>query len=271
MERFYCEKVYMTSIVVSDLVRLVTSCGNYAKQQRHQLAVTRKSDGSLVTNIDQAVEAQIVSYLRTNFPTHAILGEEGTFVGDQNLASHEFLWVIAPIDGTSAFAGGLTGWCVGIGLVHYGKPYAGFVYAPMSEELYVATPDGQALRNEQPIHVSTTPTIQLDDWMAVPSDLHRKYTINYHGRVRTTGATIMSMCYVAAGMASAALIGSCKAWDIAPALALVHNAGAELWGLDGQIVDISTMLHPDAKTPTMICAPQEQFQQYRDTIVKIEN
>jgi myo-inositol-1(or 4)-monophosphatase len=139
----------------------------------------------------------------------------------------------------------------------------------MSEELYVATPDGQALRNEQPIHVSTTPTIQLDDWMAVPSDLHRKYTINYHGRVRTTGATIMSMCYVAAGMASAALIGSCKAWDIAPALALVHNAGAELWGLDGQIVDISTMLHPDAKTPTMICAPQDQFQQYRDTIEKI--
>jgi myo-inositol-1(or 4)-monophosphatase len=67
--------------------------------------------------------------------------------GEQNLASHEFLWVIDPIDGTSAFAGGLTGWCVGIGLVHYGKPYAGFAYAPMSEELYVATPDGQALRN----------------------------------------------------------------------------------------------------------------------------
>ncbi len=261
----------MSSIVVSDLVRLVTSCGNYAKQQRHQLAVTRKSDGSLVTNIDQAVEAQIVAYLHTNFPTHAILGEEGTYVGDQNLALHEYLWVIDPIDGTSAFVGGLTGWCVGIGLVHFGKAIAGFVYAPMSEELFVATPDGLALRNEQPIHVSRTPSIHRDDWMAIPSDAHRKYTIDYPGRTRTTGATIMSMCYVAGEIASAALIGSCKAWDIAPALALVHNAGAELWGTDGSIVDLSTMLHPDAKTPTMICAPRDQFQHYRDTIVKIEN
>jgi fructose-1,6-bisphosphatase/inositol monophosphatase family enzyme len=70
----------MTSIVVSDLVHLVTGCGNYAKQQRHQLAVTRKSDGSLVTNIDQAVEAQIVSFCVRISPRMPFLGEEGTFV-----------------------------------------------------------------------------------------------------------------------------------------------------------------------------------------------
>lgn len=252
----------------SDMTRLVTACGDDAKAQRYQTTVTRKPDGSLVTNMDQAIEARLVAHIRANYPDHAILGEEGTLVGDSDLMRHEYLWVIDPIDGTSAYAGTLTGWCVGVGLLSYGRPVAGIVHVPMSEELYVATPDGGAFRNDTPIHATKRPTPHLDTWIAIPSDCHRKYHITYRGRTRTTGATILSLCYVAAGMASAALVGRCKAWDIAPALALLHHAGAQLWDLDGQVIDVAHYLHPQHTTPTMISAADGQFATYRALIEK---
>ncbi|MFN5059280.1 MAG: inositol monophosphatase family protein [Chloroflexota bacterium] len=246
----------MAQISMAELIQHVSACGDFARTERAQLQLLRKSDGSLVTHVDEAIEQRLVAYLQSAYPDHAIVGEEGTA---HNLSNGSpYTWVIDPIDGTSAFAGQLPGWCIGIGLLKDGLPLAGVVYAPMNDELFVATPDGQTLRNNQPIHSTAMQSDLLDDWVAMPSDVHRKYHIAYPGRIRTTGATIMSLCYVAAGMAKGALIGSCKVWDLAPAMALLYNAGADLWDMKGTRIDIATYLNPPIKTPTMIAAPANQ-------------
>lgn len=250
----------------SDMTQLVKACGDDAKAQRHHTTITRKSDGSLVTNMDQAIEDRLVAHIRTHYPDHAILGEEGTYVGSDDLTRHEYLWVIDPIDGTSAYAGTLTGWCVGVGLISYGQPLASIVYAPMSDDLFTAPPDGGAFRNQMPIHAEQRLTPHLDNWMAIPSDSHRKYRISYRGRTRTTGATILSLCYVAAGMATAALVGRCKAWDIAPALALLDRTGAELWDLNNNRIDVAHYLHPQQSTPAMLSVPTGQYPAFRALI-----
>ena len=246
----------MSLISLPELIQQVVACGDFARAERNQLTLIRKSDGSLVTHVDQAIEQRLVAYIQNTYPTHAIIGEEGTA---HNLTSgSQYTWVIDPIDGTSAFAGQLPGWCIGIGLLKDGQPLAGVVYSPMNDELYVATPDGQALRNNQPIHCSSSQSDLLDAWVAMPSDVHRKYRIAFRGRIRTTGATIMSLCYVAAGMAKGALIGSCKVWDLAPAMALLTHAGADLWDLNGTKINLSDYLTPATKTPTMITAPADR-------------
>ncbi len=256
----------MQPLALPQLISLVTECGDYARNQRDDLQITRKSDGSIVTQVDQNVEQRIVSYLRTTYPDYAILGEEGTNHAFSTESPPEYTWVIDPIDGTSAYAGRLTGWCVGIGLLARGVPIAGVVYSPMNDECYVATPEGHAYRNNTLLTTVSTSTKLLDDWMSVPSDTHRKYDMNYPGRMRTTGATILSLCYTAANMASAALVGSCKAWDIAPALALLRYTGCELWDLNGGVIDISTLLTPAAVSPTMLCAPRDEYDRYRQYI-----
>jgi myo-inositol-1(or 4)-monophosphatase len=254
------------SSALTDLTQLVTACGDDAKAQRHDPGLTRKPDGSLVTRMDQAIEQRLVSYLRNTHPTHAILGEEGTRIGTGDLAQHEYVWVIDPIDGTSAYASTLTGWCVGVGLVHYGRPVAGIVYAPMSDDLFVATPDGGAYRNGTRIHATNSRNTELDPWMAGPSKCHRRYHISYKGRIRTTGATILSLCYVATGIATAALVGRCMVWDIAPAMALLRNAGAELWDLNAQVIDIAPLLDISRGTPAMLAAPIAQYDTFRNVI-----
>lgn len=246
----------MAHISMPELIQHVSACGDFARTERHQLQLLRKSDGSLVTHVDEAIEQRLVAYLQATYPDHAIIGEEGTA---HNLSNGSpYTWVIDPIDGTSAFAGQLPGWCIGIGLLKDGQPLAGVAYSPMNDELFVATPDGQALRNNLPIHSTAMQSNLLDDWVAMPSDVHRKYHITYRGRIRTTGATIMSLCYVAAGMAKGALIGSCKVWDLSPAMALLYYAGADLWDMKGVRIDIAQYLNPPIKTPTMIAAPKNQ-------------
>ncbi|MFZ9859050.1 MAG: inositol monophosphatase family protein [Roseiflexaceae bacterium] len=254
----------MAQISMPELIQHVSACGDFARAERNQLQLMRKADGSLVTHVDEAIEQRLVAYLQSTYPDHAIVGEEGTA---HNLASGAtYTWVIDPIDGTSAFAGQLPGWCIGIGLLKDGQPIAGVVYAPMNDELFVATPNGQALRNNQPIHCTASQSELLDDWVAMPSDIHRKYQITYPGRIRTTGATIMSLCYVAAGMAKGALIGSCKVWDISPAMALLYYAGADLWDMQGIRINAAAYLNPPIKTPTMIAAPAAQADFMRDMI-----
>jgi myo-inositol-1(or 4)-monophosphatase len=246
----------MAQISMPELIQHVSACGDFARAERDQLKLVRKSDGSLVTHVDEAIEQRLVAYIQSTYPDHAIVGEEGTA---HNLGHNSpYTWVIDPIDGTSAFAGQLPGWCIGIGLLKDGQPLAGVVYAPMNDELFVATPDGQALRNNQPIHCTALQSDLLDDWVAMPSDVHRKYHITYPGRIRTTGATIMSLCYVASGMAKGALIGSCKVWDLSPAMALLYYAGADLWDMNGTRINIADYLNPPIKTPTMIAAPVNQ-------------
>lgn len=243
----------MVPIAMQDLIQQVSNCGDFARIERNNLTLMRKSDGSLVTHVDEAIEQRLVTYLRSTYPDHAIIGEEGTAY---NLSSQSsYTWVIDPIDGTSAFAGQLPGWCIGVGLLKDGKPHAGIVYAPMNDELYVATPEGHALRNNCPITCATAQSDLLDNWVAMPSDVHRKYHITYRGRIRTTGATIMSLCYVAAGMAKGALIGSCKVWDLAPAMALLYAAGGDIWDLNGARINVHDYLSPEHKTPTMVAAP----------------
>ena len=256
----------MSTIDLAPVIARVQECGQYARQERTQLTLMRKDDGSIVTHVDQAVEQMLVTSIQSLYPDHAILGEEGTHIGFTAGQLPEYAWVIDPIDGTSAFAGGLPGWCIGVGLLRHGQPMAGIVYAPINDELFVCDLTGTPTLNGQVIHAQSNPNPLLDAWMAVPSDSHRKYRITYTGRIRTTGATIMSLAYVASGKASGALIASCKAWDLAPALALLHQAGGQLWDLDGNVLDIIDLLHPDKKSPTLIAAPQGHYAEVRATI-----
>lgn len=66
-------------------------CGNYD--------VKTKTDDSPVTETDKRVEREIRSIISGAFPDHRMLGEEY----GADAATAEYVWVIAPIDGTRQF------------------------------------------------------------------------------------------------------------------------------------------------------------------------
>jgi len=124
----------------------------------------RKADHSLVTNADHDADRIIREGLRRAFPDHAILTEESGLDGSPGA---EYMWVVDPLDGTKAYANGISGFSVMIGLLKAGKPLAGVVVDPMENYVYEAM-KGQGCyilhdANRVSAHVSSR-----DDFSAMP-------------------------------------------------------------------------------------------------------
>ncbi len=99
------------------------------------ITTQRKADRSPVTEADLASDRILREGLAKHFPEHAILTEESGLSGNSN---SDFVWMIDPLDGTKAFAKGIPGFCVMVGLLHQGKPLLGVVVDPVEGRTYRA-------------------------------------------------------------------------------------------------------------------------------------
>src|SRR5262245_45839897 len=77
----------------------------------------KKFYNDFVTEVDKKSEAKIIEVIRTQFPDHNFLAEEG---GDRNKES-DYVWIIDPIDGTVNYAHALPIFCVSIALEFKGE------------------------------------------------------------------------------------------------------------------------------------------------------
>src|ERR1700722_819816 len=78
--------------------------------------ISYKGEVDIVTQADKRSEEAIVSRLRTHFPKHAIVAEEGG--GSES--DSPFRWHVDPLDGTTNFAHGYPCFCVSLGLEEAG-------------------------------------------------------------------------------------------------------------------------------------------------------
>lgn len=103
-------------------------------QQREQLSVEHKASvpQDVVSIADRELELFIKARLAEQFPDDGFVGEEGGAAGLQARC----VWVVDPIDGTSCFVNGLHTWCVSIGLLVDGQPWAGAVADANHNELF---------------------------------------------------------------------------------------------------------------------------------------
>src|SRR5512135_1979025 len=76
-----------------------------------------KGESDLVTEADRASEKIVVERLRSHFPGHAIVAEEGS--GHET--DSEYRWYIDPLDGTTNFAHGFPMFNLSIGLERAGE------------------------------------------------------------------------------------------------------------------------------------------------------
>jgi myo-inositol-1(or 4)-monophosphatase len=208
--------------------------GQIALHYFNNTTARRKADRSLVSEADEVIEHMLVEQIQRTFPDHGIIGEEAT----QHQGAGEFVWVLDPIDGTSSYLAGLPVWCISIGVLRAGKPHIGVIYLPLLNDLYWNEPDGEAYYNSKSITVIGEREWHRDDWLAIPSDAHRRYNINFSGKVRSTGSTAASIAYVARGKALGALTGAYSVWDVVGALAILQAASGTATYLDGTLFQL---------------------------------
>ena len=197
-----------------------------------------KGEFDLVTEADRASERLIVERLRTYFPAHAIVAEEG---GGHESAS-EYRWFVDPLDGTTNFAHSFPIFNVTLGLERAGELIAGVVFDPMRQEMFTAERGAGAYLNNRRIHTSAVKHIAE----SLPStgfpSRKRHHNINIHfyyqlamasHGVRRTGSAAIDLAYVAAGRLDFFWEFGLKPWDMAAGSLLVQEAGGRVSDMNG--------------------------------------
>ena len=203
-----------------------------------KVAFETKGEFDLVTEADRASERLIVERLRTHFPSHGIVAEEG---GGHESPS-DYRWFVDPLDGTTNFAHSFPMFCVTMGLERAGEVIAGVVYDPIHQELFTAERGSGAFLNNHRVSVSRAK--HLSDSLASTGFPSRKrhHNINIHfyyqlamasHGVRRTGSAALDLAYVACGRLDFFWEFGLKPWDMAAGVLLVPEGGGRVSDMAG--------------------------------------
>jgi len=186
-----------------------------------------KEGDSPVTEADIAVDRFLRKVLLSDRPDYGWLSEETADNAERLTARRTF--VVDPIDGTRAFIGGSSQWCVSIAVVEAGRPVAGVLDCPARGEIYCAASSTAATCNGKVIHVATPsgihkiagPRTLID---RVPAELRRAFE---------KASYIPSLAYrlalVASGTIDATFVkANARDWDLAAADLILARAGGRI-------------------------------------------
>jgi myo-inositol-1(or 4)-monophosphatase len=195
-----------------------------------------KNETSPVSEADIAVDDLLRERLMAEAPGFAWLSEESA--DDPSRLAARFVWIVDPIDGTRAYIAGLPDWSVSAALVEDGRPVVACLYAPVSEEFFVAVKGGGASRNGTPIAVSAGSGL-AQARIAGPRKLLERLAASAPPFIvmPRTHSLALRLARVAQGEFDAAIAGgNSHDWDLAAADLLVHEAGGALTPLEGGAV-----------------------------------
>jgi myo-inositol-1(or 4)-monophosphatase len=191
---------------------------------------------SPVSDADIAVDVLLRERLTGNEPSIGWLSEES--VDDPARLDARHVWIVDPIDGTRAYIAGLPDWAVSAALVENGRPVAACLYAPVTDEFFVAVAGLGATRNG--VAIAVTPGAQIAEArIAGPRKfLDQLQTIAPPFAVMPrTRSLALRLARVAEGTYEAAIAGgNSHDWDLAAADLLVHEAGGALTSFAGGAV-----------------------------------
>ncbi len=191
-----------------------------------------KENQSPVSDVDLALDRELHARLSVIAPDYGWLSEE-TADDPARLACRR-VWVVDPVDGTRAFIAGLPDWCVVAALVEDGRPIAGALYAPATDELFAAAAGHGARRNGAPIHASERTELEGARVSGPRSGVERLAKTAGIVALPRIHSLALRLARVASGELDAALAGAhSHDWDHATADILVREAGGILTGFDG--------------------------------------
>ncbi len=223
-----------------------------------------KFDGNLVTEADNAAWQLISTKIKGSFEQHGFLRE---FADNslENANFPRFLWIVDTLDGAASFQAGMPVWGISAALFEMFWPVLGFLYLPVTGELYSAYAQREALLNDKPIRVRENAAIDNESLVLVYSRFHQDFTTSFPGKIRNFGSSAGHMAYVARGAADACLIKNVGVRDLAAGSIILEAAGGTISFLDGRPFHVGDYLDGSRVDDTLIAAPRgthEQFAQY---------
>jgi fructose-1,6-bisphosphatase/inositol monophosphatase family enzyme len=194
-----------------------------------------------VTEVDLLCEELMVNAIRERYPEDAILSEEqGGSVSEGGRT-----WLLDPVDGTANYMKANPMFCACISVLEGGSVTHAAVAAPRLGDLYHARVGGGAYREtrgrETPMHVSDTNTLEyavagadLSLRSGKSQDAGVERVLRGSWQLRALGSAGIRGAWLAAGYLDVSLGTRNTAWDYAPTVLLVSEAGGRATDLSGE-------------------------------------
>ena len=222
------------SALAEALADAVRAAGDVALRTfRQPLRQWIKGESSPVSEADIAVDEFLRQRLLAIAAGYAWLSEETE--DDPARLGAENVWIVDPIDGTRAYLAGQDDWTVSVALSVRSRPVLGAIFAPVTQELFLAVAGSGATRNGAPIMAS--PGRDVAGMKVVGPKRHINWLAGLNANaivVPRIGSIALRLARVAQGVLDVAFAGgNSHDWDLAAADLLVHEAGGALTTLTG--------------------------------------
>jgi myo-inositol-1(or 4)-monophosphatase len=192
-----------------------------------------KGASSPVCEADIEADLLLRDRLMRDAPGYGWLSEESA--DDPARLAARRVWIVDPIDGTRGFISGRSDWAVSAALVEAGRPAAAALFAPVTDELFLAVKGEGASRNGEPIAPAPGASLAGARVAGPPRRLERLAALAPGIEiVPKIFSLALRLARVASGDLHAALTApNSHDWDLAAADLLVHEAGGALTSLQG--------------------------------------
>ena len=185
-----------------------------------------------VTEADRAVDAAMRQILLRE--GEGWLSEESA--DDMSRLSKSQVWVVDPLDGTREFVQGIPEFCVSIGFVEDGRPVAGGICNPATNETIIGAIDASVTYNGKPAKPSQRTSLKGSLILASRSEVKRgewQQFLSSDYQIRPMGSVAYKLGLVSAGLADVTFTLTPKnEWDVAAGAALVTSSGGFVATLD---------------------------------------
>ncbi len=230
----------MTAPSPSALMEAAGECARLAgavalRAFRPGIAVDWKADGSPVTEADRAAERAAREWLEARFPEDGIVGEE---FGERPSRSGR-AWLLDPVDGTRSFVHGVPLWGTLVVLTQGERVLAGAAsFPPVQEHLHAAPGEG-CWHNGSRCRVSAVNDLSratvLASEIGIPDPVRRRAweRLSLAAATARTWGDCFGYLLVATGRAEAMVDARMNAWDSAPLLPIIVEAGGRFTDWDG--------------------------------------
>lgn len=232
----------MGSIDIKDLKEIVTEAGQLAMLYYGKVAKSLKADLSVVTEADAALEEFFKLSLTALAPGYGYIGEE-TKESREPKPGENRSWIVDALDGTRAFAVRLPIWTPAVCIMKGSQAIAGAAINPVTNELFWADEHGPAYCNDEILEPDLSVELKPNTLILGPTNHHRRFAIDFPGRIYSLGAPIYQICLVARGVVKGFFFNpAVNLWDLALPSVLLERTGAVLVYASGRSVDLAKLM-----------------------------